>query len=130
MVTFRARRCPPPLQWTLDRRTHLGGYAIARRHAFSNDQWELPGGQLLQVHNPAAGRFETDDSQIVYEVPCLGHPGVVAKADQVPAAIPYLWVIWSGEPKPLSRWQPLSRSGRSVLYHRATASSARQVAKN
>jgi hypothetical protein len=130
MVTFRARRCPPPMRWTLDRWTHLSGYAIARRHAFSNDQWEVPGAQLLHIHNPAAGRFETDDSQIVYEIPCLGHPGVVAKADQVPAAIPYLWVIWSGEPKPLSRWQPLSRSGRSVLYHRATASSARQVAKN
>ncbi len=121
MISFRARPCPPPMQWTIDRWTHLSGYAIARRHAFSNDQWEVPGAQLLHIHNPVAGRFETDDSQIVYEVPCRGRRGVVAKAEQVPTAIPYLWVIWSGEPKPLRFWQPLARNGRSILYRRPPA---------
>jgi hypothetical protein len=130
MVVFRALRCPPPMQWTIDRWTHLSGYAIARRHAFSNDQWDIPGAQLLKVHNPAAGRFQVDDSQIVYDVPCEERPGVVAKADQVPSAIPYLWVIWSGKPQPLSRWQPLSRSGQSVLYHRVTVPPPRPAVKN
>lgn len=130
MVNFRATLCPPPIQWTIDRWTHLGGYALARRHAFSNDQFEIPGGQLLRVHNADSGRFEADDSQIVYEKSCREKEGVAIKASQVPAAIPYLWVIWSGEPQPLRQWQSFSRNGRSVLYRRVRLPSARQIAKN
>jgi hypothetical protein len=118
MVTFRALACPPPVQWTFDRWTHLSGYAIERRHAFSNDQWDVPGAQLLRMHNPAAGRFQADPSQIVYEVPCQRKIDVAAAAKQVPAAIPYLWVIWSGKPKGLAGWELMARNGRSVLYRR------------
>lgn len=121
MITFRALRCPPPQQWTFDRWTHLSGYAIARRHAFSNDQWDVPGAQLLKVHNPAAGRFQVDDSQIVYERACRGRIGVVAQVKQVPAAISYLWILWSRAPKPLAGWQAIARNGGSVLYRRAGA---------
>jgi hypothetical protein len=117
LVTFRSLSCPPPKRM-FDRWTHLAGYAVARRHAFANDQWQVPGGQLLRVHNPAAGRFQADDSQMVYEVPCFGKPGLVARAEQVPEAIPYLWVIWSSRQKPLDRWEPIARNGRSVLYRR------------
>jgi hypothetical protein len=126
MVTFRARPCPPPIEWTIDRWTHLSGYAVARRHAFSNDQWELPGGQLLTVHNPAAGAFQADDSQIVYETACLGRGGVAAKVAKVPAAIPYLWVIWSSDPKAFDQWQPIARRGRSVLYRRDATLTGRE----
>jgi hypothetical protein len=118
LVTFRALACPPPKPWTFDRWTHLAGYAVARRHAFSNDQWQVPGGQLLRVHNPAASPFEADDSQIVYEAACFGKPGVVEKAEQVPAQIPFLWVLWSGRPKPLDAWEPLASTRGSVLYRR------------
>jgi len=118
MVTFRALRCPPPMQWTIDRWTHLSGYAIARRHAFSNDQWDVPGAQLLKVHNPPAGSFQVDDTQIVYERACRGQIGVVAEARQVPATIPYLWVLWSTGEKPLAGWTPIARNGLSVLYRR------------
>ena len=119
LVTFRALSCPPPKPWTFDRWTHLAGYALARRHAFANDQWQLPGGQLLRVHNPALGRFQADDSQIVYEVRCRGKASVATKAERVPGAVPYLWVIWSGPPKPLDSWTPLARNGSSVLYRRS-----------
>jgi hypothetical protein len=117
LVTFRALRCPPPKRM-FDRWTHLAGYAIARRHAFANDQWQVPGGQLLRVHNPAAGRFQADDSQIAYEVGCFGKPGLADKAAQVPGAIPYLWVLWSGQPGALDGWEPIARNGGSVLYRR------------
>lgn len=118
MVVFRALSCPPPMQWTIDRWTHLSGYAIARRHAFSNDQWEVPGAQLLKVHNPAAGPFQVDDSQIVYERDCRGRSGVVALAAQVPETIPYLWVLWSTADRPLDGWAPIARNGLSILYRR------------
>jgi hypothetical protein len=121
MVTFRALRCPPPMQWTIDRWTHLSGYAVARRHAFSNDQWDIPGAQLLKVHNPSAGRFRADDSQIVYERACRGRSGVVDQVQQVPAAISYLWVLWSGTPRPLAGWEAIARNGGSVLYRRPGA---------
>jgi hypothetical protein len=119
VVAFRALRCPPPMQWTVDRWTHLSGYAIARRHAFSNDQWEVPGAQLLKVHNPAAGPFQVDDSQIVFERDCRGQTGVVALAAQVPETIPYLWVLWSTADRPLAGWAPIARNGPSILYRRA-----------
>lgn len=124
LVTFRALPCPPPKTWTFDRWTHLAGYAVARRHAFANDQWQVPGGQLLRVHNPSAGRFQADDSQTIHDRTCHGKPGVAAEADEVPSAIPFLWVIWSGEPRVLNGWEPLDRHGRSVLYHRPSASDA------
>jgi len=120
MVTLRAMRCPPPMQWTIDRRTHLGGYAVARRQAFSNDQWDVPGAQLLHVHNPAAGPYQADDSQIDYERACEGHIGVLAKVGRVPSTIPYLWVVWSTHDLPLAGWMPIARRGGSVLYRRAT----------
>jgi hypothetical protein len=118
MVNFRAWRCPPPFPWAIDRRTHLGGYAIARRHAFSNDQWQVPGAQLLHIHNPAAGEFTHEDSEIAYETACQGQPGIVAKAAQVPPTIPYLWIVWDTAPKALAGWQPVARNGGSVLYRR------------
>lgn len=120
LVTFRAIVCPPP--WTFDRWTHLAGYALERRHTFSNDQWDVPGAQLLRVHNPAAGPFEVDESQLGYQAPCDGKESVVTEAERVPAAIPYLWIIWSDAPQPLSQWQPLAQRGRSVLYRRRTTS--------
>lgn len=120
LVTFRALDCRAPMEWPIDRRTHLSGYAIERRRAFSNDQWQLPGGQLLRVHNRAAGPFETDDSQIDFETPCHGKAGVIAQSERVPEAIPYLWVIWTGTPRPLKRWEPLASKGESVLYRRRT----------
>jgi hypothetical protein len=118
MVTLRAARCPPPMPWMLDRSTHLSGYAIARRHAYSNDQWDVPGAQLLRIHNPAVGPFATDGSVLVFETPCDGKPGVIAKAEQVPDAVLYLWVLWSGDPRPLASWEPLRRNGGSILYRR------------
>jgi hypothetical protein len=118
MVTFRAVGCPPATPWMFDRRTHLGGYALARHHAFSNDQWDLPGGQLLEVHNPEVGEFATDGSVLTFETPCGFKPGVAAKAALVPAAVTYLWVIWSGQPRPLTDWEPIARNGGSVLYRR------------
>ncbi len=118
MVTFRAVDCPPPMPWTIDRSSHLSGYAIARRDAYSNDQWDVPGAQLLQIHNPAVGPFATDGSVLVFETRCEGKPGVVEKAEMVPLAVPYLWIIWNGYPLPLASWEPLERNGGSILYRR------------
>jgi hypothetical protein len=46
--------------WNKRRMEHLGALAIARREAFANGQWTLPGAQLLTVRYPAAPAFAKD----------------------------------------------------------------------
>lgn len=78
--------------------THIGSMAIARRNAFSNDQWDTPGMNLLSVHYPQGGDFVTDGSQFVADRSCLDEG---TKLDQAVAAFParaftHLWIV--GEP--------------------------------
>lgn len=53
-------------QWNMQRHTHLGSFVITRKLGFSNDQWQLPGAQLLRVNYDAAGEFASDPSEIVH----------------------------------------------------------------
>ena len=48
LVSFVGRPCIE--DWAMSRLLHLPAMAIVRREAFSNDQWVLPGAQLLTVH--------------------------------------------------------------------------------
>ena len=47
------------------RTEHLGSMAIVRREAFTNDQWVLPGAQLLSIRYLEAYPFAFDPSQII-----------------------------------------------------------------
>lgn len=102
--------------WRLERRSHLGGYAIARRHVFSNDQWVIPGGQLLTVHNPAAGEFATDMSEIARAPHCIGERAIHRWARRVPRSFGYLWILDDGTTYAVPGWRPIARSPGSVLY--------------
>jgi hypothetical protein len=76
---------------------------------------------MLKVHNPAAGRFQVDHTQLGNVPASRGRIGVIAQVERVPAAISYLWVLWSSAPKPLAGWEAIARNGGSVLYRRADA---------
>ena len=102
--------------WQRERRFHLGGYAIARRHDFSNDQWIIPGGQLLGVHNAAAGAFAQDPSEMAKTQDCKGKPSLTQKARLVPRAMNYLWILEDGQPRPIPGWRPVLTSQDSVIY--------------
>lgn len=52
--------------WRMPIHSHLGSFVITRRLGFSNDQWQLPGAQLLRVHYPAARDFAADPSETVF----------------------------------------------------------------
>lgn len=119
MVVLRARECDLRIKIRLDRSTHLAGYAIARRGAFSNDQWQVAGAQLLQIHNPAIAPFDQDPSQFTFNRPCEKDIGVFSMARNVPAAASHLWVSWDGPPQPLDGWQPIRSGNTSVLYARS-----------
>ena len=103
--------------WQRERRTHLGGYAIARRHAFSNEQWIIPGGQLLQVHAPLAGEFATDDSEIAKPDGCNKPNTLTNRLAVVPhAAFDYIWIIGDGKMRAVPGTVPVTQTPGSVLY--------------
>ena len=105
------------LPWQRERRTHLGGYAIARRHAFSNEQWVIPGGQLLQVHAPQAGAFGTDESQLVKPDDCAKPNTISRRLAELPrAAFDYVWIIDSDAVRAVAGAVPVRRTPGSVLY--------------
>lgn len=63
MVSFVGRPCEE--QWAMSRLLHLPALAIARRHAFSNDQWTMAGAQLLQVRYREGAPFIRDPTEVV-----------------------------------------------------------------
>lgn len=105
--------------WVWARNTHLPGLALARRNAFSNDQWLVPGGQLLSIHAPQAAPFVSDPSMRVTPHAC--DPGVLAldKAiTHIPASFDHLWIVAPPRFQAVRGWRPVWRSGTSALYQR------------
>jgi hypothetical protein len=85
---------PCRADWGDSRRDHLPGFAIIRRDAFTNEQWDLEGQQLLKVRYTAGGRWRADPSQLVFDKACLkgnGFAGAIATFPRV--AFAYVWTI-------------------------------------
>jgi hypothetical protein len=104
--------------WSTDRRRHIMGYALIRRHLFDNGQWQLPAGQLITIHNPALEPFDRDPSTIAFLEPCRDSPGLAATVAAIPQAARYLWVIRLAPETQLPGWKPLRKTQDSVLYRR------------
>lgn len=101
VVNFAIENCG--LQWRLNPLRHLGGFAIARRSAFTNDQWEISGANALTVHYPAGGEFVRDPSQSVTMQPCpdAGVPSLAEALAGLPTdAFTHVWVHGT-DPKPV-----------------------------
>lgn len=56
---------PSSASWENRRLTHIAGLAVARRRAFTNEQWSIPGQQLIQPIHPGAAPFDRDPSQLI-----------------------------------------------------------------
>lgn len=50
-------------KWKMPRNSHLASMVVVRKHGFSNDQWQLPGSQLLRVTYTAAQPFMANPSE-------------------------------------------------------------------
>lgn len=119
MVSFSGRACVEP--WAMSRLLHLPAMAIVRREAFSNDQWTMPGAQLLQVRYRAGWPYVRDPTQVVTRRRCARE--VWRTIDHSLATFPrhafdYVWLI---DPPPydpalVRDLQPIWRDGTSVLY--------------
>ncbi len=57
---------PAADNWDNPRLGHIAGLAVARRRVFTNEQWTLPGQQLIRSRHPGAAPLEGDPSQLVY----------------------------------------------------------------
>ncbi len=68
LVSFVGEVCGN--QWLMSRVEHLPAIALERRIAYTNDQWSMPGAQLLTAKYTKALRFAHDPSQIVTSVQC------------------------------------------------------------
>jgi hypothetical protein len=119
VVAFVGRDCAD--RWAKERLDHLPALAIVRRRAFANDQWALPGAQLLRVAYPDGGDFVADPSQLVVPRGC--RTGGWRTIDAALAAVPrgafdFLWLIRPPphDPAVLAGLRPVWRSEDSVLY--------------
>ena len=119
LVSFVGETCYN--QWTMSRLQHLPGLALVRRLAYSNDQWSMPGAQLLSVRYRAALKFAHDPSQIATGIQCPSEwwrPIALSLATFPRDAFDYVWLI-SPPPydKQLERGlTPIWRSGTSALF--------------
>jgi len=119
LVSFVGETCYN--EWTMTRLQHVPGLATVRRLAYTNDQWSMPGAQLLTVrYRPAMG-FAHDPSQIVTDVKCprqWWRPVAVSLAKFPRRAFDYVWLI--SPPAYDKRLElgltPVWRNGSSVLF--------------
>jgi hypothetical protein len=118
LVSFSALPCRTFVLQERVRDIHLASFALIRKRAFANDQFSMPGGQLMTIHNPAAGPFDRDPSSIEIGEPCQGSIPVLKSAAMIPRTVPYLWIIWHAPRLPVPDWEPIADAGGSVLYQR------------
>jgi len=119
LVSFVGVPCRP--SWMMSRVEHLPGLALVRKLAYANDQWILPGGQMLSSRLAGARGYAYDPSQQTGPIVCPGQEW--RSLEQSLRGFPretfdYVWLI---RPPPfdpaLTRGlAPIWRNGASVLY--------------
>ncbi|WP_156030045.1 hypothetical protein [Sphingomonas sp. URHD0057] len=57
--------------WPLPRHSQLGAFVIFRKNGFANEQWQIPGAQLIRVHDPEAEPFLIEPSEATYAESCV-----------------------------------------------------------
>ena len=119
LVSFSGRECVEP--WAMTRLLHLPAMATVRNHAFSNDQWALPGAQLLYVRYKPGWPFIRDASQVVTERRCRNEAWRTMNEALIffpREAFDYVWLIAPPRhDRSLTQGLiPIWRDGDSVLY--------------
>lgn len=114
--------------WGNRRLTHLPGIAVARARIFSNEQWAIPGQQLIRPLHPRAAPYDRDPSQFVYMrdagYAVTDFDRAIATFDR--GTFGYVWTI--GFPPGRAHatdLAPIWASERSALYRVIPATKAR-----
>lgn len=112
---------PCPRKWQSARLEHVPSIAIVRKDAFTNDQWVMPGAQLLRIRYRLGAPYTQDPSQMVPIPRCGLEPqsGWAETLARIPtAAFDYLWImnvppaLWPEKPG----LRPVWRNEESILY--------------
>jgi hypothetical protein len=120
LLSFVGATCGQP--WSHRRTSHLPGLAIARRAAFSNDQWRLGGSTPLKIVVPDLKDFDGDPSQMVLTRWCAAEPGylplAVALARLPRDRVDYVWLIEppAFDPRLVAGMTAIWRNDTDVLY--------------
>lgn len=121
LATFVVEPCQAG--WRLPLLDHIGGVVLARRGVFTNNQWNLPGVNLLRVEYDAAGRFGSDPSQMVAQDRCPREDRLTLSRtlETFPReAFSHVWLL--GERPAIDPairgYEPIWRNDRGVLYAR------------
>jgi hypothetical protein len=118
LVTFAGHTCVMP--WALNRNWHLPAIAIVRREAYSNDQWDMAGAQLMRPIKVDAGYFRHDPSQVVIAGRCRNKWRSLdwSLANLPRAAFDYIWLIEppAFDPAGLRGTTRIWSDGRNALY--------------
>jgi hypothetical protein len=112
---------PCGTEWPLPRLNHIGSLVIVRRQGFSNDQWLLEGGNLLQLSYAKAGAFAADPSQMVTSNACRlpDFEPIDGALRKLPRdGFDYVWLVDppAYDPGLVAGMRPVWRNGRSILY--------------
>jgi hypothetical protein len=94
LVSFVGETCYN--EWKMTRLQHVPALALERKLAYTNDQWSMPGAQLLTVRYADAKRFAHDPSQIVTDMQCpreWWRPVAWALTRFPRDAFDYVWMI-------------------------------------
>jgi hypothetical protein len=94
LVSFVGETCYN--EWKMTRLQHVPALALERKLAYTNDQWSMPGAQLLTVRYVDAQRFAHDPSQIVTDIQCpreWWRPVAWALTRFPRDAFDYVWMI-------------------------------------
>lgn len=117
-------------EWPMPRYSHLGSFVIVRKLGFSNDQWQMPGAQLIKVTYREARQFAIDPSELTYTRECqinilpkLHGLQVGRNTDQALDLFPrdafdYVWLIRPASYTPRQRPEliPVWRGPDSILF--------------
>lgn len=109
---------PAADNWDNPRLSHIAGLATARRRVFTNEQWALPGQQLVHPRHRRAAPYDRDPSQLIYPATVQGggdFDRAIASFDR--ASFDYVWTI--GFPAGRARAADLERiwsDDRSAVY--------------
>jgi len=119
LVTFVGKTCNN--EWLMTRLEHLPGIALERRLAYANDQWSMPGGQLLTTRYLASVPFAHDPSEIVTHQQCpleWWRPIDRSLARFPRTAFDYVWLVNPPpyDPRYIADATPIWSNGRSVVY--------------
>ncbi|CAN5555398.1 hypothetical protein BH09PSE4_BH09PSE4_22910 [soil metagenome] len=119
LISFVGEECGN--QWFMTRLEHLPAIALERRLAYSNDQWSMPGAQLLTTRYDAAKKFAHDSSQIVTSSQCpreWWRPISRSLALFPRDAFDYVWLIIppAYDPRFNQGLDEVWRDGSSVLF--------------